>query len=319
MVNITNINYKSIVKSTSFRLVTMIVCLFALSVLICPAYLQFSHLMSVLVLCSFLGIIAIGQTVVIITGGIDLSIAYSITFVACVFGTIQKLSGNALLGLLAAIIASILVGLFKGFGVAILKFPPMVMTLAANAVLMSATFLFTGGVLKGNTVDFLDIIVKGSIFGIRYVVLFWLFLSFITIWILKRTGFGRSIYAIGSNFQVAKLSGVNTKRVLIMVYVFESFMIGIAALLLVGYIGYPNYTMGDGYQLISIACVVIGGTSIMGGQGGYWGTIGGVIIIYLIESILIVLNIAEAGRDIIYGSFILIVLLAYGRGKKLLQ
>ena len=83
-----------------------------------------------------------------------------------------------------------------------------------------------------------------------------------------------------------------------------------------GHLGYPNYTMGDSYQLISIAAVVIGGTSILGGHGGYLGTMGGVVIIYLIQSILIILNIAEAGREIVNGAIILIILLAYGRGKK---
>lgn len=310
---------KKLFGNTVARLISMILCLFILSIILCPAYLQFRHLMSVLVLCSFLGILAIGQTFVILTGGIDLSIAYSITFVACVFGTVLKVTGSSGLAVIVALIASILNGMFKGFGVAILKFPPMVMTLAASAVLMSATFLFTGGVLKGNSVDWLDTLVKGSVLGIRYVVLVWVVLGLLAIWILKRTGFGRSIYAIGSNARVAKLSGINTTKVLILTYIYESVMIGIAGLLLVGYIGYPNYTMGDGYQLISVACVVIGGTSIMGGQGGYLGTIGGVVIIYLIESILIVLNMAEAGRDIIYGALILLILLAYGRGKKLSQ
>lgn len=314
-----NILIKKLLNNNTSKLILMILLLFFLSVIISPAYFEFKHIMSVLVLCSFLGIIAIGQTFVILTGGIDLSIAYSITFIACVFGTTTKLSGSIPLGFFTAFVASVLVGVFKGTGIAILKFPAMIMTLATNGVLMSLTFLITGGVLKGNSVAFLDTIVKGKVLGIRYVVMVWVLLSIIAVWVLRRTRFGRNIYAIGSNIRVAHLSGVNTKMTIMLVYVYESVMIGIAALLLVGYIGYPNYTMGDGYQLISVACVVIGGTSIMGGQGGYGGTVAGVMIIYLIESILIVLNIAEAGRDIVYGAIILIVLLAYGRAKKIRQ
>jgi ribose transport system permease protein len=109
---------------------------------------------------------------------------------------------------------------------------------------------------------------------------------------------------------------VGTNRVLVAVYVIASLMMTLAGILLVGYLGYPNYTMGDGYQLVSIAAVVIGGTSIMGGHGSYLGTMGGVVIIYLIQSILVILDIAEAGREIVNGVIILMVLFVYGRSKK---
>lgn len=313
------LNLKKIAGSTTFRLVLMILVLYLVSGILSPVYFSFNHIMSLLVLCSFLGIIAIGQTFVVLSGGIDLSVAYTITFVACVFGQTMKYTNNEVIAFGAAMLAALLTGLFKGFGVAILKFPPMVMTLAASSVLMSVTFLYTGGVLKGSATAFITSIVKGNILGIRYCVLVWLALGLISMWVLKKTTFGRAIYAIGSNPRVAKLSGINTTRVLMGVYVYETFMMSIAAILLVGYIGYPNYTMGDGYQLISVASVVIGGTSILGGQGGYGGTIGGVIVIYLIQSVLILLNIGEAGREIVYGAIILLILLAYGRGKKLNQ
>jgi ribose transport system permease protein len=311
-----SIGFKQIYKSTALRIILMMLVLYIISGIMTPAYFKFSHIMKILVLGCFLGIISIGQTFVIISGGADLSVAYTVTFSACVFAQTIKLTGSGLTGLIAVIAVSLAIGLFKGFGVAVLKIPSMVMTLAMNAILMSVTYLYTGGVLKGESTDFITALAKDSIFGVRYCVIAWLVLGIIAIWILKKTRFGRSIYAVGSNMRVAKLSGINTTSVLMGVYVFSTLMMTIAGIILIGYLGYPNYTMADGYQLISIAAVVIGGTSILGGQGGYLGTMGGVVIIYLIESILITLNIAEAGKEIVNGAIILIILLAYGRGKK---
>lgn len=309
-------DFKETLKSNGFRIAAMILALYLISGILEPNYLQPSHIMSVLVLCSFLGIICIGQTLVILTGGADLSIAYSVTFTACVFAQTTKATGNGILGFLAAIAAGILIGLFKGIGVAYLRITPMVMTLAVNSILMSYTFLYTQGVLKGESTALVTALAKDSFLGIRYCVLVWGILGLLTVFLLRKTAFGRKIFAVGCSQRVSDISAINTRMVLTGVYVFASVMMAVAGILLIGYLGYPNYTMADDYQLISIAAVVIGGTSILGGHGGYWGTMGGVVIIYLIQSLLIILNMAEAGREIVNGAIILVILLAYGRGKK---
>jgi ribose transport system permease protein len=308
-------SFNTMFASNTFRLGLMVLTLYVISGIINPVYFGSMHIMQMLILSSFLGIIAIGQTFIILTGGIDLSVAYSITLTACVFGQTIKSTGNELLAFGAAFVAAVLAGMFKGAGVAFLKFPPMVMTLAASAVLMSVTFLYTNGVLEGGATKFISAMVKDSFLGVRYCVIIWIALSILAIFILKKTKFGREIYAVGSNARVAELAGINIKLTLMMVYVFATVMEGVAAILLIGYVGYPNYTMGDDYQLISIACVVIGGTSILGGQGGYGGTMAGVVVIYLIQSILILLEIGEAGREICYGVILVAILLLYGRGK----
>ncbi len=307
---------KSLVKSNGFRICMMILALYTVSGILQPNYFAASHIMSVLVLACFLGIICIGQTLVILTGGADLSVAYSVTFTACIFAQITKETGNGIIGFAAALTAAIIVGLFKGIGVAVLGITPMVMTLATNSILMSCTFIYTQGVLKGESTAFVTTLAKSSVFGLRYCVLVWALLGLATMFLLRKTTFGRRIYAIGCNPRVSALSGINNTSTLIGVYIIATVMMAIAGILLIGYLGYPNYTMGDGYQLISIAAVVIGGTSILGGHGGYLGTMGGVVIIYFIQSLLIILNMAEAGKEIVNGAIILIILLAYGRGKK---
>ncbi len=313
---IKKLDAKTLFKSNGFRISAMILALYVVSGILEPNYFRPSHIMSMLVLCCFLGIICIGQTLVILTGGADLSVAYSVTFAACVFAQTTKQTGNGLIGFAAAMGVGILMGVFKGFGVAYLKITPMVMTLATSAVLMSCTFLYTQGVLKGESTALVTALAKDSVLGVRYCVLLWAALGAGTIFLLRKTAFGRKIFAVGCSPRVAELSGINTRRVLMWVYIIASVMMAVAGILLIGHLGYPNYTMGDGYQLISIAAVVIGGTSILGGHGGYLGTMGGVVIIYLIQSILIILNMAEAGREIVNGAIILIILLAYGRGMK---
>jgi ribose transport system permease protein len=308
---------RAIVSSTGFRVVLMIIVLYIISGILEPSYFSGEHLMTILVISCFLGIICVGQTIVILTGGADLSVAYSVTLSACIFAQTYKATGSALAGFAAAMAVGLAIGLLKGIGVSFLGITAMVMTLATNSILMSVTFLYTQGVLKGNSSPLLTVLAKDSVFGIRYVVLLWIAIGAIVVFLLKKTVFGRKIYAIGSSLRVSSLSAIDTKRTLVCVYIIATLTMSLAGVLLVGYIGYPNYTMGDGFQLISIAAVVIGGTSIMGGHGSYLGTMGGVIIIYLIQSILTILNIADAGKQIVNGLIILLVLFAYGRGKKL--
>jgi ribose transport system permease protein len=272
--------------------------------------------MQSLVLACFLGIICVGQTMVILTGGADLSVAYTVTLSACIFGQTTLSTGNGIIGLIAALAVGTAIGLFKGIGVAHIGITSMVMTLATNSILMSTCFLYSQGILRGESPAFLTELVKGSVGGFRYVVMVWLVIGALAIFLLRKTAFGRRVFAVGSSLRVSNLSGLQSKRTLILVYVIATLMMTITGILLVGYLGYPNYTMGDDYQLISIAAVVIGGTSIMGGHGSYLGTMGGVVIIYLIQSILTILHIADAGKEIVNGVVILLVLFAYGRGNK---
>ena len=132
------LNVKELLKSNGLRIIVMILGLYLVSGILEPNYLHPSHIMSVLVLCSFLGIICIGQTLIILTGGADLSIAYSVTFAACLFAQTTKATGNGIIGFVATVAVGVLMGLFKGIGVAYLRITPMVMTLATNAILMSS-------------------------------------------------------------------------------------------------------------------------------------------------------------------------------------
>lgn len=291
--------------------------LYLVSALIVPSYFSFDHINQTIALASFLGIIAIGQTIVIITGGLDLSVAYAMNFGAVLL-TQETLKLGGFPALIIALAAGIIIGLFNGFFIAYIGISPMIMTLATNSILTSVTYLYTGGTPKGAASPWICHIGSGSLFGIRIAVLFWALIAVAVIVMLSKTAFGRKVYSIGNNYKTSYLSGINTKRVIMGVYVLSSLFAVVAGILLTGLSqGRAYLGMGDSFQMSSMAAVVIGGTSILGGNGGYLGTIAGAIIIYILNSILAVLAMADAGRQIIYGLVIFIVLVLYGRGKKI--
>jgi ribose transport system permease protein len=156
----------------------------------------------------------------------------------------------------------------------------------------------------------------GRIAGIPWAVILWAVVSAILIFVLRRTTFGRRLYAIGNNRQASYLSGVPVRAVLVASYTAAGFFAGLTGLLLTGYSNQSFLRMGDPYVLPSIAAVVVGGTSILGGSGGYVGTIAGAIIITLLQDILSIENRSQADQQILFGLVVLIMLFLYGREGK---
>lgn len=310
-------NLKNFFKSKTLKVYIVMICIYVVACLIQPNYFSFQYINMMLLMASFLGIASMGQTMVILTGGIDLSIPYALTFASCVL--VQETHFHGLrYGLVAMFAVAIACGLFNGLGIAFLKIPPIVMTLATNSIFSSITLLYTGGSPTGNSPNFLKTLGTGNVFGVKIGVIVWLFLSILFIVMLKLTPFGRKIYTIGNSSTVSFLSGINGKAITVVVYLCSSIFAALAGALMTGYSGSAYLGMGDILQLQTVSAVVIGGTSVLGGQGGYLGTIGGVVTIYILNAILTVFNIAAAGRDIVYGAVILIVFIAYsGSSKKL--
>jgi ribose transport system permease protein len=306
---------KPLWKSTVLKTYLTMLSLYIVSGVIEPHFFSVDHVIQLLVIASFLGILAVGQTLVILTGGLDLSIAYMLNLGAVIMTQVTAEHG-AVLGLPIMLAAGLVVGLLNGLGVAYLNISPIIMTLAMSSILKSVTYVYSNGNPKGNAPYWLRYIGTESFLGIRIALWFWVVLAVIVLLLLAKTTFGRKIYAMGTNPKVAYLSGVNNKRTLILVYMLSALFAVLAGMISVGFYGLSYLGMGDTLLLPSIAAVVIGGTSIMGGRGGYAGTIAGTVIIYLLLSILTVLQISDAGRQIIYGLVILIVLFLYGRMKR---
>jgi ribose transport system permease protein len=294
----------------------LIVLLLAIAALRTPDFVTPSNLRQQLVLASYLGIIAAGETIVILIGGIDLSVAWNLNFSAILLTQLST-EHSLTWGVAAALGSAALVGLVNGLGVAFLRIPSLVMTLGMNAVLAGLTLVYTNGSPQGDAPGFAKSLAVGRIGGVvPWALLFWLVFSTALIFLLRRTVFGRRLYAIGNNTPAAFLSGVPVRQVVVAAYALCGLCAGIGAMLLTGYSSQSYLGMGDRFVLQAIAAVVIGGTSILGGSGGYGGTIAGAITVVLLENTLQIIGVRPAGQNILYGLIILLMLFVYGRGQR---
>ncbi len=260
---------------------------------------------------SFLGLVAAGMMLVILIGHIDLSVAWTLAAAAM---TATAVGGP--LALPAGLAVGVAVGLLNGVGVAYLRVPSMIFTLGVNAVLRGLMVAQTGGFAPQTAAtDAMRFLGAERIAGLPVAVLVWAAVSLLTAGLLSRTAFGKALYGMGNSEAAAYLSGIRTRRVTILAFVLCSVLASLAGVMLAGYSTKAYQGMGDAYVLPAIAAVVIGGTHILGGRGRYLGTVVGVILIVLLNSVLSIMQMPEAGRQIIYGGVIIAMLLVYGRGE----
>jgi ribose transport system permease protein len=282
------------------------------------SFLRPTYLLQQLQIASFLGIVAAGMMVVILLGHIDLSVPWTLAASAMVGTAVGNLWGSGW-AVPVGLVIGLLVGLVNGLGVAFLRVPSMIFTLGTNTVLLGLMVVLTGGnAPQYSATDLMRFLGSTRTFGIPHAAVVWLIVSVGVWFLLTRTPAGRYIYAIGNRERATYLSGVNTRLVLVGCFVLCSVCAALSGLLVTGYSTRAFQGMGDIYLLPSIAAVVLGGTNILGGQGRYLGTLVGVIFIVLLNSVLSIMQMPEAGRQVIYGTVIIAMLLIYGRGQKVL-
>jgi ribose transport system permease protein len=271
-----------------------------------------NYLLQQLQIGAFLGVVAAGMMLVILISQIDLSTPWTLTAAAM---TATAIGGPWAIPIGLAV--GLLVGIVNGLGVAYLRVPSMIFTLGVNAVMRGLMVAQTGGFAPQTTAtDLMRILASGHTLGIPNALFVWIAVSLIVVVILQRTALGRYIYAIGNKEAAAYLAGVNTRGVTVICFALCGLAAGLAGVLLAGYSQKAYQGMGDAYLLPSIAAVVIGGTNILGGRGRYLGTLVGVILIVLLNSVLSIMEMPEAGRQVIYGGVIILMLLVYGRGER---
>lgn len=264
----------------------------------------------------FLGIIVIGQAIVVISGGIDMSVSSVVTLssvVAC--ACIQHGMGSA--GAIAvALLASLAVGAFNASGIVWLRIPPIIMSIATIAIVEGALLIATNGTPPFGVTPFITQLANGRLIRpIPNVIWIYIVLMAVAIWFMAKSRWGRQVYAIGTNEKAAWLSGVNITAMKYLIYCLSSLFAGIAGILVLGYMGSTYLTIGTQYQLFSIAATVLGGISILGGKGHFAGVIAGTFLIAIIRDVLIVMKISPAGRELVQGLLILAAIVAYGREK----
>lgn len=270
-----------------------------------------SYFNSLLVLSSFLAILALGQGVAILTGGLDLSLPWMIGLVGIV--TAGLISGSNVAAIWVVpfgLLLGTLLGAVNGAGIVFLGLPPIVMTLAMNGILQGAALVYSGGTPAGFASPAERWFMTGSLLSVTPVI--WFLALFVAgaLLLLHRTAFGRRVYAVGNSTLVARLSGVGVGRTLIAVYALSGFCSALVGILLSGFSGQASLGMGNDYLLPSIAAVVVGGTLITGGRGHYLGMLGGVLILTALSTLLAGTTLPSAVRDIIFGVVVLGAVLA---------
>jgi len=287
-----------------FGVLIILAFLIIVSNFLSPAFLTPNNVVNVLRQMSIITIIAFGSTIVIISGGIDLSpgsvVALSGVLGTSVFVTTHSIS----LGILAGVAAGGLTGLFSGFCVTRFRLPPFIVTLAVMTGARGCALLYTGGFPIINIGDF-TILGQGMLFGVPLPVFIMFALLIVMTIVVKRTRYGRYIYAIGGNESAAIASGVNVKGVKMLTYLIAGMLTGLGGVILMSRINSGQPSAGVNFELDAITTVVIGGTSLSGGVGTILGTLIGGVIVGILTNILNLTNVSPYWQMIVKGSVIL--------------
>ncbi|HSW42390.1 MAG TPA: ABC transporter permease [Patescibacteria group bacterium] len=262
-----------------------------------------------------LAILAACQTLTMLTGGIDLSVGAVASMAGFVVATLVTGPGTPI-GIVVALAAAALAGLVTGIGVGVFRVHPLIMTLGMSLIVLGLANVWQLHMLGAGVVipDVLRWLGSGTFLGILpNSLLVFLPLAALILLSLRRTGYGRLLFAIGDNPVAARLAGARSWQVLTVLYVVSAVMAAIAGFLVTGLTNIASVALVDPLVLPSVAAAVIGGTSIMGGRGGFAGTIVGALILTVLTSLLTTLGLPEAVRQILFGAIIVVVAAAYTR------
>jgi ribose transport system permease protein len=275
------------------------------------AMFHWTYYNSVLVLSSFLLILALGQGTVILTGGLDLSVPWTIALCGILLaGTVNGHDGPLLYALPMVLAVGCLVGLANGIGIAVFGISPIVMTLAMNGILQGLALLYSQGTPAGFSAPLMRWFMTDRSSFVTPVVVFIILFVIAAVLLHRRTPFGRRVYGLGNGERVAVLSGINVDRTIILVYMLSGFCSALVGSMLTGFSGQASLGMGDEYMLPSIAVVVVGGTLITGGRGSYLGMVGGVLLLTALQTLLAGTMLPYATRVIIFGLVVLAAVVA---------
>lgn len=274
--------------------------------IVTPEFYSPTNLVNVLRQAAILGIVAIGQTFVLLAAGIDLSVG-GVMGMSMIIAA--QVSGGADSSLAAAVALALLMGVVVGCANAFLvvkrNVPPFVATLATFILLEGARDAWTRGIPSGSIPGALQFLGQRNIFFIPVPALLLLVIGAVAIFVLRRATFGRSLYAVGSNPRAAYMSGIRVGWIKCSAYVICSVLAAVGGLVLSGYIGYVDRYLGQGFELDSIAASVVGGVSLAGGKGGVGGALAGVCLLAVVTNIVIFMNLGESAQLFVKGLVII--------------
>lgn len=272
-------------------------------------FLSITNIFNIFRQISINALLAFGMTLVILTGGIDLSVGSILALAGVLTASMVGMGLPPWLAILLGICTGALMGSINGLFIAIGRVAPFIVTLATLSLYRGLTLVYTDGrPLLSDNPDFV-ILGQGYLFEVPVPVIWMLVLFFLLSFLLKNTPFGRHIYALGGNEEAALLSGVRTTRVKIMAYTLCGAFASLAGIILTARLSSAQPTMGSGYELSAIAAVVLGGTSLAGGKGWITGTLIGAMIIGVLDNGLNLLNVSTFYQQVVKGAVILLAVL----------
>jgi len=302
---------KQVQQSLAFGTLIVLFIFFSLA---SPNFLSWSNISGVLLSTAVIGILALGTTFVIVTGGIDLSIGTGMTLSAVMTGLLIVNFGLPVwAGVAGGVATGVVIGFVNGFNVAFLGLPPFIATLAMMMIAQGLSLILSGvKPIYFSTVapDFNQLAIGSVIPGLPNAVLITIILAILGAFVLSKTALGRYTFAIGSNEEAARLSGVNTRRWKVMIYSFSGIFTGFAGVVIAARLDSAQPQIGMGYELQAIAAVIIGGTSLLGGRGSIVGTVIGALIMSVLINGLRIMSIQTEWQTVVVGAVILFAVYA---------
>ncbi|WP_084423190.1 ABC transporter permease [Cohnella thermotolerans] len=303
-------------KLLAFASLILLIVVFSAS---SPNFFKFDNIVGILLATAVTGVLALGSTFVIITGGIDLAVGTVMTFSSVIAGVIITFgSGSIVLGIAGAVAAGALCGAASGFAVSRMNIPPFIATLAVMMMTKGLSLVISGTkpIYFVDTPDFAKIALGTSIeaiipgFAIPNAVFIFFGMAIIASLLLSKTIVGRYNFALGSNEEAARLSGINVRRWKIVIYTITGAFSGVAGILMASRLNSAQPALGQGYELEAIAAVVIGGTSLSGGRGSILGTVIGALIMSVLTNGLRILSVPQEWQTVIIGGVVLLAVYA---------
>ena len=305
------------IKSLLFKYKSLIGLILLCAVISCiaPRFLTVTNILNVFTQVSVNAIIAVGMCFVILTGGIDLSVGSTLAITGAVAATLAQKNINVFAILIAVLIIGALIGWFNGIIVAKGKIQAFIVTLATMTVFRGITYVYTDGTpISGLGTDF-TVIGNGTLAGIPLPVIIIILVVLVAWYVLSQTRYGRYVYAVGGNEDSARLSGINTDKIKTLVYVLCGATAALSAVVVTSRIGSASPNAGTGFELDAIAAVVLGGTSLSGGEGSVIGTIIGAMIICVLNNGLNLMNVSPFYQLIVKGFVILLAVMLDKKNK----
>lgn len=307
---------KSLLGDNS-ALIALVVLFVITSILKGGTFLNSRNILNIFMNNSIIGIIALGMTLIIITGGIDLSVGSQLAAAGLISITVLNMTGSVFAAIVSAIVFGMISGAITGVLIAKFKIPAFIVTLGTMSIYRSVSqhFFNGGGVTANAAKDAFIAISKTKLFGsISMITVYWVIFAVIIAVFAAKTAMGRHIYAVGSNEKAAKLSGINTDKVKIAAYVISGILVGAAALIEAARLGSMNSaSSGLSYEMDAIAAVVIGGTSMSGGKGKILGTVFGTLTLGVINNMMNLLGVPTFLVSAIKGLIIVVAVLLQTR------